>query len=57
MSRTTPWHWWYAWRPVRSIDGRLLWLRTIKRRQFYFPVGLPGAPGPMFEYATDEGYC
>jgi len=26
------WHEWYAWRPVRDIDGRWIWLATCWRR-------------------------
>jgi len=26
------WHLWFAWRPVRSIEGEWLWLRVIERK-------------------------
>lgn len=26
------WHDWFAWRPVRTHDQRLVWLRWIRRR-------------------------
>lgn len=34
-----PWKWWFAWRPVR-VEGRLVWLRWIARRQSWraFPA-------------------
>ena len=27
----TPWRTWFAWRPVRTIDRRIAWLRPIQR--------------------------
>lgn len=27
-----PWHDWFAWRPVRTHDQRLVWLRWVRRR-------------------------
>jgi hypothetical protein len=27
-----PWHRWFAWRPVRTFDMRLVWLRWVGRR-------------------------
>jgi hypothetical protein len=26
-----PWREWYAWRPVRTVSGELVWLTTIYR--------------------------
>jgi hypothetical protein len=26
------WHAWFAWKPVRTFDRRLSWLRWVKRR-------------------------
>ena len=28
----SPWHWWFAWRPVQTWDHRWVWLRRIQRR-------------------------
>jgi hypothetical protein len=27
-----PWHWHFAWWPVRTYDQRLVWLRWVERR-------------------------
>ncbi len=43
-------------RPVRTIDGRWTWCRLTARRLWYFPEGLPSAPGPVWEYRRDDGY-
>jgi hypothetical protein len=56
MNDGGPWHWWFAWRPVRLVDGRWVWLRRVMRRLWYFPDGLPGAPGPFWEYHSHHGY-
>ena len=26
------WAPWFAWHPVRTLDGRFLWLRRVRRR-------------------------
>lgn len=26
-----PWHWWFAWHPVRTWSGDWLWMRWIHR--------------------------
>lgn len=26
-----PWHDWFAWFPVRTYDGKWVWLRTVRR--------------------------
>lgn len=28
-----PWHIWFAWRPVRTVGGELVWFKKIYRRQ------------------------
>jgi len=28
-----PWHKWFAWRPVRTYDGRIVWGRYVLRRR------------------------
>lgn len=28
-----PWHRWFAWRPIRTYDGRGMWLRRVERRR------------------------
>lgn len=32
-SRVAEWHNWFAWRPVRLLDGRIVWLETIQRKR------------------------
>jgi len=27
-----PWHWWFAWRPIKTYDRRTVWLRWVLRR-------------------------
>lgn len=28
-----PWHIWFAWRPVKTINGDRIWFKKIYRRQ------------------------
>ena len=37
-TNTRPWLPWFAWHPVRLIDGRLAWLRTVHRRQHWVGI-------------------
>ena len=30
----SPWRTWFAWRPVRTVAGQLVWLRKIYRRAY-----------------------
>lgn len=30
-SPTAVWHWWFAWRPVRLEDSRIVWLQGVAR--------------------------
>lgn len=45
---------WFAWRPVVTDDRGLRWLRLVWRSRFYFPVGLPYAPGPVWTYRVEK---
>ena len=27
------WHRWFAWRPVKLMDGRIVWLEEVERRE------------------------
>lgn len=47
-----PWHRWFAWLPVRTYDGRRVWLRTIWRRGIQLHGHLPG-PGFWWQYSKD----
>lgn len=49
-----PWHGWFAWRPVRTIDGRWSWLRRIYRRRFHLKPHLPG-DGKWWIYGRTDG--
>jgi hypothetical protein len=33
--RPTDWHRWFAWRPVRIDDGRIVWLESVYRRLLF----------------------
>lgn len=46
-SRVAEWHNWFAWRPVRLLDGRTVWLETIQRKR--------RAYSPYNSYWVDEG--
>lgn len=37
------WHPWFAWRPVRMIDGECVWLEKIQRRVNYYRALCGGA--------------
>jgi hypothetical protein len=45
-SKSTPYDWtrWFAWFPVRAIDGHLKWLSVVEVRAHgeIAPVGQPG---------------
>jgi len=30
------WHNWFAWYPVRTLDGSLSWLETVRRKALKF---------------------
>lgn len=36
-SQVTGWSPWFAWHPVRTVEGRWLWFITVKRRMRIFP--------------------
>lgn len=29
------WRDWFAWRPIRLLDGRWAWLKTVRRRRVH----------------------
>jgi hypothetical protein len=52
-----PWHLWFAWRPVRTFDGRWVWLRTVRRRLIQKHDYLPqGGPDSWWQFRYDGGY-
>ena len=38
-----PWHRWFAWRPVQTVDRGWRWLRFVQRRRFQLKPYLHGA--------------
>jgi hypothetical protein len=42
-----PWHWHFAWHPIRAYDQRLAWLRWVERRCIQKHAYLNGG-GPDF---------
>ena len=30
--RSEPWQAWFAWRPVRTVSGRVVWWQTVYRK-------------------------
>lgn len=52
-----PWHVWFAWHPVWTWDGRLTWLRTVKRRLIQKHDHMPTeCPCDWWEYERQDGY-
>jgi len=53
----SPWHYWFAWRPVFTWDGRFVWLRTVLRRKMQKKLHLNGPDQQWFEYHRQDGYA
>lgn len=51
-----PWHRWFAWRPVATIDRGLVWLRRVNRRRYQSKPYLPGPTFTWFHYAVANPY-
>lgn len=51
-----PWHEWFAWKPVRSFDGRFLFLQKIMRRRCQLHEYLDQSAGSRtwWQFATKE---
>lgn len=52
------WHRYFAWKPVQTFDGRLMWLRFIHRRLIQRHDYLDGGPDNWWQYKaveTNEG--
>lgn len=47
-----PWRSWFAWKPVRSYDGVLLWLCRVGRRRIQKHDYLPGGADFWWQYAV-----
>ncbi|QMU19319.1 hypothetical protein [Gordonia rubripertincta] len=48
-----PWHRWFAWRPVNTIDRGTRWLIPIWRRRCQKKFYLEGGADFWFQYAVD----
>ena len=53
----SPWHWWFAWRPVRTWDGRIVWLVPVKRRRVWLEPKCPGPCIDHWDYHFPWGYA
>ena len=51
------WHFWFAWFPIRTFDGRLTWLRRVKRRLIQKHDYLNGGPTNWWQYSRSDGYA
>lgn len=51
-----PWCWWFAWFPVRTVDDRFAWLRTILRRRYHTSAHLDGPQLRWWIYARVDSY-
>lgn len=52
-----PWCRWFAWYPVKTVDGRLAWLYGIWRRRYHTKGYLDGPQFKWWVYARADGYC
>ena len=50
MSNLEPWHAWFAWRPVRLLDRRLVWLKRVYRRAWITPAVALRSASHQVEY-------
>lgn len=53
---SAPWCHWFAWFPVRTVDGRFAWLRSIYRRRYHTKPHLDGPQFKWWVYARADGY-
>ncbi|MBI4158252.1 MAG: hypothetical protein HY505_01350 [Candidatus Yanofskybacteria bacterium] len=46
------WHLWFAWRPVRVINGKIVWLKYVERKEIktLCPENAPVRPPPQYFY-------
>ena len=47
-------HDWFAWKPVKTWDGRWVWLRKVRRVLVQAHEYLPGPSRPFWSYAIPE---
>lgn len=48
-----PWHPWFAWRPVETVDRGWRWLRIVNRRRIQKLYYLDGPIDFWWQYAAD----
>ncbi len=48
-----PWTKWYAWRPVRTVSGRWMWLETVYQQASFGPAGIHYRYGDAFDVLKD----
>lgn len=56
--RTFPWKPWFAWRPVTTISGQRIWLRSIFKRTWSrvaTPEVIGHEYGTVFDILKDNG--
>lgn len=47
---TGPWHAWFAWYPVETMQHGWKWLQTVEREKRYPDPLIPFAPEPYWVY-------
>lgn len=50
------WYRWFAWRPVRTLDRGLVWLRPVWRRRVYKHSYLPGPSTSWYQNLVELKY-
>lgn len=49
------WHVWFAWHPVRTQAGQIVWMESVMRRRTERAGGRPyGGYVDLWEYSTGE---
>jgi hypothetical protein len=50
-----PWHRWFAWRPIDTVDRGTIWLRVVYRRRILKHSYVDGnGPDFWFQYAVAD---
>jgi len=49
-----PWHRWFAWRPVQTVDRGWRWLVPVWRRRYQSKFSLPGPIDTWFGFQVEE---
>jgi len=48
-----PWHKWFAWRPVQTVDQGYKWLIFVNRRKIIKHDYLDGGPDEWWQYCVE----